>query len=138
MEGNTLPFAVIRQASGRVVGSTRFFHIDRDHRRVEIGYTWLAASAQRSEVNTESKLLMLTHAFEQWNCIRVEFVTDILNVQSRTAILRLGAREEGVLRNHMIMPSGRYRNSVCFSIIEAEWPDIKARLEARLKEAGTK
>jgi len=136
MDGNTLPFAVIRKASGRVVGSTRFFHIDRDHRRVEIGYTWLAASAQRSEVNTESKLLMLTHAFERWNCIRVEFVTDILNVQSRTAILRLGAKEEGVLRNHMIMPSGRYRDSVCFSIIEAEWPEIKSRLEARLKKTG--
>jgi len=137
MEGNTLPFAVIRKASGRVVGSTRFFHIDRDNRRVEIGYTWLAASAQRSEVNTESKLLMLTHAFERWNCIRVEFVTDILNVQSRAAILRLGAMQEGVLRNHMIMPSGRYRDSVCFSIIEAEWPEIKARLEARLKNTET-
>src|SRR5215510_1727511 len=136
-EGNTLPFAVIRKASGLVVGSTRFFHIDRDHRRVEIGYTWLAASAQRSEVNTESKLLMLTHAFEEWNCIRVEFVTDILNIQSRTAILRLGAKQEGVLRNHMIMPSGRYRDSVCFSIIEAEWPGIKARLEARLKKTVT-
>jgi len=136
MDGNTLPFAVIRKASGRVVGSTRFFHIDRDHRRVEIGYTWLAASAQRSEVNTESKLLMLTHAFERWNCIRVEFVTDILNVQSRTAILRLGAKEEGVLRNHMIMPNDRYRDSVCFSIIEAEWPEIKSRLEARLKKTG--
>jgi RimJ/RimL family protein N-acetyltransferase len=136
MEGNTLPFAVIRNASGCVVGSTRFFHIDRDHRRVEIGYTWLAASTQRSEVNTESKLLMLAHAFERWNCIRVEFVTDILNVQSRTAILRLGAKEEGVLRNHMIMPSGRYRDSVCFSIIEAEWAEIKSRLEARLKKTG--
>jgi N-acetyltransferase len=135
IEGNTLPFVVIRKASGRAVGSTRFFHIDRDHRRVEIGYTWLAASAQRSEVNTESKLLMLTHAFEHWNCIRVEFVTDILNIQSRTAILRLGATQEGVLRNHMIMPGGRYRDSVCFSIIEAEWPDIKARLEARLEQA---
>ena len=137
MAGNTLPFAIIRKASQRVVGSTRFFHIDLDHRRTEIGYTWLAATAQRSEVNTESKLLMLTHAFERWNCIRVEFVTDILNIQSRTAILRLGAIQEGVLRNHMIMPSGRYRDSVCFSIIEAEWPGIKARLEARLKKTVT-
>jgi RimJ/RimL family protein N-acetyltransferase len=119
------------------VGSTRFFHIDRDHRRVEIGYTWLAASAQKSEVNTESKLLMLTHAFERWNCIRVEFVTDVLNIQSRTAILRLGAKQEGVLRNHMIMPGGRYRDSVCFSIIEVEWPEIKSRLEARLENPGT-
>jgi len=136
-EGHTLPFVVIRKASGRVVGSTRFFHIDRDHRRVEIGYTWLSASAQRSEVNTESKLLMLTHAFEHWNCIRVEFFTDVLNVQSRTAILRLGAMQEGVLRNHMIMPGGRYRDSVCFSIVAAEWPDVKAKLEDRLRQGGT-
>jgi len=134
MEGSTLPFVIFRKASGRVVGSTRFFHIEKDHRRVEIGYTWLAASAQRSEVNTESKLLMLTHAFERWDCIRVEFMTDVLNNQSRKAILRLGAMQEGVLRNHMIMPDGRYRDSVCFSIIAAEWPDIKVKLEARLKQ----
>lgn len=128
--GRALPFVIIRKSSGQVVGSTRFFHIEREHRRVEIGYTWLAASAQRTVVNTEAKLLLLTHAFERWQCIRVEFFTDVLNQQSRTAILRLGAKQEGVLRNHMVMPSGRYRDSVCFSIIDAEWPEVKARLEA--------
>jgi RimJ/RimL family protein N-acetyltransferase len=130
--GQALPFVIIRKPSGQVVGSTRFFHIERDHRRVEIGYTWLAASAQRTNVNTEAKLLLLAHAFERLRCIRVEFVTDLLNHQSRTAILRLGAKQEGVLRNHMIMPGGRYRDSVCFSIIEAEWPDVKAVLKAKL------
>ncbi|MFY9610615.1 MAG: GNAT family protein [Blastocatellia bacterium] len=135
-QGRELPFVIIRKSSDQVVGSTRFFHIERDHRRVEIGYTWLAASAQRTEVNTEAKLLLLTHAFERWRCIRVEFVTDVLNQQSRTAILRLGARQEGVLRNHMVMPGGRYRDSVCFSVIEAEWPEVKARLEAKLGVCG--
>jgi len=133
-DGRELPFVIIRKPEGQVVGSTRFFHIERDHRRVEIGYTWLAASAQRTAVNTEAKLVLLTHAFEHWKCIRVEFVTDILNHQSRAAILRLGAKQEGVLRNHMIMPSGRYRNSVCFSIIETEWPDIKAGLKAKIAQ----
>lgn len=133
-DGRELPFVIIRKPEGQVVGSTRFFHIERDHRRVEIGYTWLAASAQRTAVNTEAKLVLLTHAFEHWGCIRVEFLTDILNHQSRTAILRLGAKQEGVLRNHMIMPSGRYRDSVCFSIIETEWPDVKAGLEAKIAQ----
>ena len=133
-DGRELPFVIIRKPEGQVVGSTRFFHIERDHRRVEIGYTWLAASAQRTAVNTEAKLVLLTHAFEHWECIRVEFVTDILNHQSRAAILRLGAKQEGVLRNHMIMPSGRYRDSVCFSIIEADWPDVKAGLEAKIEQ----
>ena len=135
-QGRELPFVIIRQELGQVVGSTRFFHIERDHRRVEIGYTWLSASAQRTGVNTEAKLLLLTHAFERWGCIRVEFVTDVLNQQSRTAILRHGAKQEGVLRNHMVMPSGRYRDSVYFSIIEAEWPEVKARLEAKLSQKG--
>ena len=131
-QGHALPFVIIRKESGLVVGCTRFFHIERDHRRVEIGYTWLSASAQRTSINTEAKLLLLTHAFEFWRCIRVEFFTDFLNHQSRTAILRLGAKQEGILRNHMIMPSGRYRDSVCFSITEAEWPDVKARLKEKL------
>jgi len=131
-QGHALPFVFIRKESGLVVGCTRFFHIERDHRRVEIGYTWLSASAQRTSINTEAKLLLLTHAFEFWRCIRVEFFTDFLNHQSRTAILRLGAKQEGILRNHMIMPSGRYRDSVCFSITEAEWPDVKARLKEKL------
>ena len=131
-QGLELPFVIIRKSSDQVVGSTRFYSIDRDNRRVEIGYTWLASSAQRTRVNTEAKLLLLTHAFEVWGCIRVGFVTDVLNQQSRTAILRLGAKQEGILRNHMVMPSGRYRDSVYFSIIEAEWPEVKAGLEAKL------
>ena len=131
-DGQALPFVIIRKSTGLVVGSTRFFHIERDHRRVEIGYTWLAASAQRTGINTEAKLLMMTHAFENWRCIRVEFVTDVLNEQSRTAILRLGAKQEGILRNHMIMPSGRHRDSVIFSILESEWPEIESRLAGML------
>jgi len=129
-QGRELPFVII--SSGQIVGTTRFYSIERDHRHVEIGYTWLAASAQRTRVNTEAKLLLLTHAFEDWRCIAVGFLTDVLNQQSRTAILRLGAKQEGILRNHMIMPGGRYRDSVIFSIIEAEWPEVKARLEAKL------
>jgi N-acetyltransferase len=133
-DGHELPFVIIRKSSGQVVGSTRFYWIDREHRRVEIGYTWLAQSAQRSAVNTEAKLLLLTHAFERWRCIRVTFVTDVLNKQSRTAILRLGAKQEGILRNHLIMPNGRLRDSVVFSIIETEWPEVKANLGAKLKQ----
>ena len=129
-QGRELPFVII--SSGQIVGTTRFYSIERDHRHVEIGYTWLAASAQRTRVNTEAKLLLLTHAFEVWRCIRVALITDVLNQQSRTAILRLGAKQEGIFRNHMIMAGGRYRDSVCFSIIEAEWPEVKARLEAKL------
>lgn len=127
-----LAFAIIQKASGQVVGTTRFYFIECDYRTVEIGYTWLAASVQRTAVNTEAKLLLLTHAFDNWRCIRVAFVTDVLNQQSRTALLRLGAKEEGILRNHMVMPGGRYRDSVLFSIIEAEWPQVKARLLSRL------
>lgn len=133
-QGREQPFVIIRKSTGQVVGSTRFYGIAWDDRRVDIGYTWLAAIAQRTAVNTEAKLLLLTHAFEHWRFVRVGFVTDVLNQQSRTAILRLGAKEEGVLRNHMVMPNGRYRDSICFSIIESEWPEIKARLEARLRE----
>ena len=132
--GQELPFVIVRKSSGedRVVGSTRFYLIDPENRHLEIGYTWLAASAQRTPVNTEAKLLLLTHAFETLGCIRVALITDVLNQQSQTAILRLGAKQEGVLRNHLIMPGGRYRDSVCFSIIEAEWPEVKAQLQAKL------
>jgi RimJ/RimL family protein N-acetyltransferase len=131
-EGRELPFVIIQKSSGQVVGTTRFYFIDGENRTLEIGYTWLAVSAQRTAVNTEAKLLLLTHAFEGLRCIRVAFVTDVLNQKSRTALLRLGAKEEGVLRNHMVMPGGRYRDSVLFSITEAEWPEIKARLSAKL------
>jgi RimJ/RimL family protein N-acetyltransferase len=132
--GMELPFVIIRKKSEEVVGTTRFYDIERQDRRVAIGYTWLSLSAQRTAINKEAKLLLLTHAFECWRCIRVELVTDFLNEQSRTAILKLGAKQEGVLRNHMIMPNGRIRDSVCFSIITEEWPDVKARLKARLAQ----
>ncbi len=132
-QGSELPFVIIQKASGQIVGTTRFYFIDRENRHAEIGYTWLAASVQRTGVNTEAKLLLLTHAFETWRCIRVAFITDVLNQQSRAAILRLGAKEEGIFRNHLIMPGGRYRDSVCFSIIEKEWPEVKARLESKLQ-----
>jgi len=131
--GSELPFVIIRKATGKVVGTTRFYEIENKDRRVAIGYTWLSRSAQRTGVNTEAKLLLLTHAFETWQCNRVEFITDVLNQQSRAAILRLGAEEEGILRNHMIMPNGRCRDSVCFSIITSEWPQVKARLESKLQ-----
>ncbi|MGB7925870.1 MAG: GNAT family protein [Pyrinomonadaceae bacterium] len=130
--GVALPFATIEKASGRVVGSTRFGNIDRLNRRVEIGWTWIGRDWQRTFVNTEAKYLMLRHAFETLNCLRVEFKTDALNERSRNAILRIGAREEGTFRNHMIAPNGRIRDSVYFSIIDSEWPTIKVALEEKL------
>ncbi len=133
-EGSELPFVVVRKSSNEVVGTTRFYEIVGNDRRVAIGYTWLSRRAQRTAINTEAKLLMLKHAFDHWRCIRVELITDVLNHQSRAAILRLGAREEGVLRSHMIMPDGRIRDSVCYSIIREEWPGVKTRLESRLEE----
>lgn len=127
-----LPFVIVQKTSGLIVGTTRFYNVDHENRNVEIGYTWLAKAVQRTAVNTEAKLLLLTHAFEHWRCIRVSLITDVLNVQSQKAILRIGAKQEGILRNHLIMPDGRYRDSVCFSIIESEWPEVKARLQARI------
>ncbi len=127
-----LPFVIIRKSSGQVVGTTRFYYIQPHQRNAAIGYTWIAASAQRTPVNTETKLLLLTHAFEHWQTVRIELITDVLNQQSRAAILRLGAKQEGILRSHIILPSGRIRDSVCFSIIAAEWPEVKARLNAKL------
>jgi len=131
--GRELPFVMVRRSTGVVSGTTRFRNIDRTHRRMEIGSTWLSASAQRSPLNTEAKLLLMAHAFEKLGCIRMEFVTDVLNEQSRKSILRLGAKEEGVLRNHMIMPGGRHRDSACYSIIDTEWPQVRAGLEERLR-----
>ena len=133
-QGRELPFVILQKSSGLIVGSTRLYNIDQENRNAEIGYTWLAAKAQRTAVNTEAKLLLLTHAFEHWRCIRVCLITDVLNVQSRNAILRIGAKEEGILRNHLIMPDGRYRDSVCFSIIESEWPEVKDKLETKLRD----
>ena len=131
--GRELPFAIVRKDSGEVAGSTRFYEIRKDDRCAAIGYTWLAKSAQRTAINTEAKLLLLTHAFERWRCNRVELITDVLNEQSRAAILRLGAKQEGILRRHMIMPDGRIRDSVLFSIIAEEWPEVKTALESRLR-----
>lgn len=130
--GESVAFATLERSSGRVIGSTRFMNIDRANRRVEIGSTWIAPAWQRTAVNTEAKYLMLRHAFEVWGCIRVEFKTDALNQKSRNAILRIGAKEEGTLRRHVITWTGRVRDSVYFSILDNEWPEAKAKLEARL------
>jgi N-acetyltransferase len=130
--GTALPFATIDQSSGRAIGSTRYGNIDRANRRVEIGWTWVAVPWQHTAVNTEAKYLMLRHAFETLGSIRVELKTDSLNERSRNAILRLGAKEEGTLRNHMITASGRIRHTVYFSVTDAEWPAVKASLLEKL------
>ncbi|NML31134.1 GNAT family N-acetyltransferase [Paraburkholderia antibiotica] len=139
--GTVMPFVIVRRDNnvnandagcGRIVGSTRFWKIDRANRKLEIGHTWLAASAQRSAVNTEAKYVLLCHAFDAMHCVRVQFTTDELNDRSRAAILRIGAQQEGVVRHERIMPDGRKRNSVRFSIIDDEWPAVKAMLEAKL------
>ena len=131
-DGTALPFVTIERSSGRAVGSSRYMNIDKPNRHVEIGSTWVAIPWQRSAVNTEAKYLMLRHAFETLGCVRVELKTDSLNQQSRDAILRIGARQEGIFRNHMVCADGRLRHSVWFSIIDSEWPEIKATLESRL------
>ncbi len=131
--GRALPFATLERASGRAIGSTRFGNIDRTNRHVEIGWTWLGVRWQRTAANTEAKYLMLRHAFETWKCLRVEFKTDSLNEHSRQALLRIGAREEGTFRNHVMTYTGRIRHSVWYSIIDSEWPEVKANLERRLK-----
>jgi len=132
--GESIVFATVEQSSGRVIGSTRFMNIDRINRRVEIGSTWIAPAWQRTAVNTEAKYLMLGHAFDVWNCFRVELKTDALNQKSRNAILRIGAKEEGTLRRHVITWTGRVRDSVYFSILDSEWAGVKARLEAMLAQ----
>lgn len=134
--GDELPFVIVSKANSKVVGTTRYYDIRPADRRVAIGYTWLSRSAQRTAINTECKLMLLTHAFEEWNCNRVELVTDVLNEQSRTAISRIGAKEEGILRQHMIMPSGRVRDSVIFSIVADEWPEVKVNLISRLAKTA--
>ncbi|SAK52514.1 GNAT family N-acetyltransferase [Caballeronia ptereochthonis] len=130
--GAVMPFVIVRLHDGRVVGSTRFWKIDRVNRKLEIGHTWLAASAQRTGINAEAKALLLAHAFETMHCVRVQFTTDELNEKSRAAILGIGAKQEGVVRHERIMPDGRKRNSVRFSIIDDEWPGIKAMLRSKL------
>jgi len=130
--GVSLPYAIVEKATGRTIGSTRYGNIDRTHHRVEIGWTWVARDWQRTAVNTEAKYLLLKHAFETLGCMRVELKTDSLNERSRAAILRIGAREEGIFRNHIITASGRIRHTVYFSIIDSEWAAVKTRLEAKL------
>jgi RimJ/RimL family protein N-acetyltransferase len=130
--GSALPFATVDRASGRAIGSTRFANIDRGHRRLEIGWTWIGRQWQRTAVNTEAKYLMLRHAFETLGAMRVELKTDSLNERSRRAILRLGATEEGTFRKHMATESGRIRHTVYFSIVDDEWPAVKSRLEGMM------
>jgi len=135
--GESVVFATVERSSGRVIGSTRYMNIDRANHRVEIGSTWIAPAWQRTSVNTEAKYLMLRHAFGVWKCIRVELKTDALNQKSRNAILRIGAKEEGTLRKHVITWTGRVRDSVYFSILDSEWPEVKGRLEAMLTEGSS-
>ena len=129
----SLPFVTIEKSSGKIVGSTRFGNIDAKNRKTEIGWTWINPKWQRTSINTEAKLLMLSHAFETWKCVRVELKTDALNEKSRSAILRLGAKQEGILRNHLITDSGRFRDTVYFSIIENEWQTTKGNLQNKLR-----
>lgn len=130
--GTGLPFALIDQRSGEPVGSTRFVEYSAKNRTVEIGWTWLAPAWQRTVFNTEAKFMLLRHAFEQLGCIRVQFKTDSLNERSQTALARIGATREGVLRNHMIVHDGRIRHSVYYSILDTEWPAVKAKLQTLL------
>lgn len=132
-KGISLPFVTIDRAQNKIVGSTRFGNIDPVNRKTEIGWTWINPAWQRTYINSEAKLLMLTHAFETWKCIRVELKTDAFNEKSRNATLRLGAKEEGIFRNHMITESGRFRDTVYFSIIDSEWQEVRTNLAAKLK-----
>ena len=129
-----MPFVVADNTTGDVVGSTRYFNVDAANRRLEIGHTWYAKRAQRTAINTECKLLLLTHAFEQLECIAVEFRTHWFNHASRAAIARLGAKQDGVLRNHQLLPDGSKRDTVVFSIIDAEWVSVKRHLTFLLEQ----
>jgi RimJ/RimL family protein N-acetyltransferase len=132
-EGTDLAFAVIQRASGRAIGATRYLDIRPEHRGLEIGGTWYGVEFQRTAVNTECKYLLLQHAFEGLDCLRVQFKTDLRNERSQRALARIGAVREGVLRYHMITPEGHYRDSVYYSILAPEWPSVKARLEEMLQ-----
>jgi RimJ/RimL family protein N-acetyltransferase len=135
--GTEVPFATIDQASGRPIGSTRYLNIVPEHRRFEIGWTWLATTAQRTGANREAKLLQLTHGFEGLGANRIEFKTDSLNDKSRAALLGIGAQFEGIFRNHMVMPDGRLRHSAYYSVIRQDWPDVKARLTELLDRGAS-
>ncbi len=132
LRGLALPFAVIHKASGKLIGTTRYCNADAVNRRLEIGYTWYAKSYQRTAVNTQAKLLLLSHAFEQLHSIAVEFRTHWHNHASRAAIARLGAKQDGILRQHSVDAHGRFRDTVVFSIIHSEWPTVKQALEYKL------
>ena len=134
--GVSLPFAIVEQTTGRVIGSTRYGNIAAEHKRLEIGWTWYARDAQRSGANTETKYLLLTHAFEVLGMNRVELKTDALNEKSRNAILRIGAVQEGIFRRHLVCASGRVRDTVYFSIIDSEWPAVRERLQTLLQRAS--
>lgn len=132
IEGTVMPFAITLSSDQRVIGSTRFWKIDRENRKLEIGHTWYSQSWQKTAANTESKLLLLRYAFEQLKCVRVQFTTDVLNERSQAAILRIGAIQESIIRNERIMPDGRKRTSIRYSIIDDEWPQVRTNLEHRL------
>ena len=134
--GIARPFVTTYKESGKVIGTTRFGNIDRENRKVEIGWTWITPQFQRTRVNSEAKYLMLRHAFEVWQCVRVEIKTSTRNERSRRAILRIGATEEGTLRHHMINPDGSLRDTVYFSIVDSEWPSVKTRLETMLQQGS--
>lgn len=131
--GQALPFVIFAVGEPEPIGSSSYLAIDMQHKRVEIGATWLNARWQRTAINTECKYLLLRHAFETLGCMRVEFKTDANNVRSRAALLRIGAFEEGTFRRHMLMPGGRVRDSVYYSVLDTEWPGVKRRLEAKLQ-----
>jgi len=131
--GTEMPFATVEAATGRPIGSSRYMNIVLEHRRLEIGWTWLAPPWQRTGANREAKLLMLTHAFEVLGCRRVEFKTDSTNEASRTALLGIGATFEGIFRKHMVMPGDGVRHSAWYSVVDDEWPAVKARLEESLR-----
>lgn len=136
--GISLVFATIDKKTGNVAGSTRFMRTDWKHKRLELGFTFLGESWQKTAINTEAKFLMLKHVFEELDINRVELLADVLNQNSRRAILRIGAKEEGILRNHMVMPDGRVRDSFVFSIIRQEWPQVKQRLINKMAENDSK
>lgn len=135
-EGTVMSFAITLSANQSIIGSTRFWKFDRENRKLEIGHTWYSRSWQRTAANTESKLLLLRYAFEQLQCIRVQFTTDVLNERSQAAIRRIGGVHEGIIRNERIMPNGRKRTSVRYSIIDDDWSAVRTKLEHRLADKG--
>lgn len=133
-EQGAMPFVVRRKTDGKIVGATRYFNVDEKNKRLEIGHTWYSKSVQRSGLNTECKFMLLKHAFEKLHCIAVEFRTHYFNFQSREAIARLGAKQDGILRNHILANNGTLRDTVVFSIIQSEWPAVKAHLRHQLNK----